>query len=91
MSKTVECPFCEQQVDEAESYCEECEGVCCEGCHIYVETYAATWIDPSDGVYLCPNCVGSPSDGQEEYELRRAEDRADERSLRQVEIDNALW
>lgn len=89
MSDTDECPFCDEP--HRGYACDHCDELCCEDCMEYQETHPATRLEPSDGIYVCPNCVGDAEAGREEYELRRAEDRADERSLRQIEIDNALW
>jgi len=71
--------------------CDRCDELCCEPCLEYLETHPATRIDPSDGVYVCPDCMSNIEADRAEWEIAAAEQRAEERALDREWEDRNRW
>ena len=83
------CPFCENDTDGWA--CERCGEPCCENCEVYLETHAATRIDPADGIGICPDCEGQIEADREAAEERAAENRAEARAADRAYYDDMRW
>jgi hypothetical protein len=71
--------------------CDHCEELCCEACLVYVETAAATRLQPDEGVYMCPDCLSNIEADRAEWEIAAAEQRAEERALDREWEDRNRW
>lgn len=71
--------------------CDHCEELCCEACLVYLETAAATRLQPDEGIYICPECEGQVEAGREDAEERAAEERAFQRSVDREYWDDVRW
>lgn len=69
----LDCPFCGEP--HRGYACDQCDELVCDDCLEYRETHPATRIDPADGIFVCPDCVGDAEASQEAAEERAAENR----------------